>query len=183
MPSLSYYSEEEGMRKKTSLVWAVTSLLMVASLLLASCAPKATATPAPPPTQAATQAPTQAPTQAATEVATEAATQAATEAATQAPAAALDPAQYSPDIKVPDEQITLTFASWVHTGQADDAWETMAKEFHDLYPNITIEFQDIPSEEMHDKLLAQIAANNPPDAAYIDSGTLGEFGLRGALVN
>ncbi len=164
------------MRKERSLGWAVTALLLVASMLLASCAP-ATAAP--------TQAPvaTEAPTQAATEAATEAATAAPTEAPTEpATGGTLDPAQFSPDIVVPDEEITLTFASWVHTGQPDDEWEVLAKEFHDLYPNITIEFQDIPSEEMHDKLLTQIAANNPPDAAYIDSGTLGEFGLRGALV-
>src|SRR6266487_251960 len=176
MPGISHYSEEEEMRKERSLVWSVTALLVVASMLLSACAPKATATQAPLPTQAPA---TEAPTQVATEAPTEAATQAP---ATEAPAAALDPAQFSPDIKVPDEQVTLTFASWVHTGQPDDAWEVMAQEFHKLYPNITIEFQDIPSEEMHDKLLTQIAANNPPDAAYIDSGTLGEFGLRGALV-
>jgi len=176
MPGISHYSEEEEMRKERSLGWAVTALLLVASMLLASCAP-ATAAP--------TQAPvaTEAPTQAATEAATEAATAAPTEAPTEpATGGTLDPAQFSPDIVVPDEEITLTFASWVHTGQPDDEWEVLAKEFHDLYPNITIEFQDIPSEEMHDKLLTQIAANNPPDAAYIDSGTLGEFGLRGALV-
>ena len=171
------------MRKRKSLVWAVAGLLTVASLVLASCGGGAAPTQAPAPTEApATQAPT---TEAPTAVATEApATEAPTEApATEAPAGEMDPAQFSPDIKVPDEQITLTFASWVHTGEPDDEWETLAKEFHDLYPNITIEFQDIPAEEMHDKLLTQIAANNPPDAAYIDSGTLGEFGLRNALVN
>jgi len=177
MPGISPYSEEEEMRKKKSLVWAVTGLLVVASLLLASCAPAPTQ--APPATQppSATEAPT--------EVATEAAATAApTGAATEAPAteAAVDPAQYSPDIAVPDEEVTLTFASWVHSGEPDDAWEILATEFHDLYPNITIEFQDIPAEEMHDKLLTQIAANNAPDAAYIDSGTLGEFGQRGALL-
>jgi multiple sugar transport system substrate-binding protein len=71
----------------------------------------------------------------------------------------------------------------VHTGEDDDAWEALAAEFNELYPNITIQFQDVPFEEMHDKLLTQVAANNPPDAAYIDAGTVGEFALRGALVN
>src|ERR1044071_2323306 len=148
MPGTPFYSEEEEMRKKTSLLWEVMGLLVIAAMLMTSCAPATTQ--APPATQppAATAAPTEV-------ASTEApATAAATEApATEAAGGAMDPAQFSPDIKVPDEEVTLTFASWVHTGEPDDAWEAMAKEFHDLYPNITIEFQDVPAEEMHDKLL------------------------------
>src|ERR1043165_4934942 len=97
MSGILHYSEEEEMRKERSFVWAVTSLLAVASMLLASCGAKPTAAP--------TQAPvaTQAPTQAPTEVMTEAPTAAPTTAATEAPssAATLAPAaleNYSPDI-------------------------------------------------------------------------------------
>jgi multiple sugar transport system substrate-binding protein len=103
----------------------------------------------------------------------------ATEEATQ-DAGQLDLANLSPDIPSPTEPVTITFASWVGGG-AD--WQLMAANFHELYPNITIEFQDIPFEEIRTKLLTQVAANNPPDAAYLGTDVAGEFGSRHALVN
>jgi ABC-type glycerol-3-phosphate transport system substrate-binding protein len=129
--------------------------------LLAACAAPAT------PTAAPTEPPTTAPE------ATTAPEPTAAEGAGE---------NYSPDIAVPDEPIVITFASWVHTTEPDDNWEQMAAEFNAIYPNITIEFQDVPFEEMHDVLLTRVAANNPPDAAFIDGGTTGEFAQRGALV-
>src|SRR5262245_14059687 len=78
----------------------------------------------------------------------------------------------SPGIVVPDEPVTVTFASWVGQGEA---YQQLAAQFHELYPNITIEFQDVPAEEMRTKRLTQVAANNPPDVAYLDASSVGEF--------
>jgi multiple sugar transport system substrate-binding protein len=86
----------------------------------------------------------------------------------------------SPGVVVPDEPVTVTFASWVGQGPA---YQQLAAQFHELYPNITIEFQDVPAEEMRTKLLTQVAANNPPDVAFMDQGSVGEFASRGALLN
>jgi ABC-type glycerol-3-phosphate transport system substrate-binding protein len=76
--------------------------------------------------------------------------------------------------------VTVTFASWVGGGQD---WQALAAQFHELYPNITIEFQDVPFEEIRTKLLTQVAANNPPDAAYLGTDVIGEFASRNALTN
>jgi alpha-glucoside transport system substrate-binding protein len=67
----------------------IISLLVLATLFLAACGPKATATTAPP---AATEPPamTEAPTEAMTEAPTQAATEAPTAAATQAPTGEID---------------------------------------------------------------------------------------------
>ena len=67
----------------------IVSLLVLATLFLAACGPKATATTAPP---AATEPPavTEAPTEAMTEAPTQAATEAPTAAATEAPTGAID---------------------------------------------------------------------------------------------
>jgi alpha-glucoside transport system substrate-binding protein len=67
----------------------IVSLLVLATLFLAACGPKATATTAPP---AATEPPamTEAPTEAMTEAPTQAATEAPTAAATQAPTGEID---------------------------------------------------------------------------------------------
>jgi len=89
---------------------------------------------------------------------------------------------FSPDIPDPEEPVVVTFATPWHVGGENDLYEILAKRFHEIHPNITIEFQDVPFEEMHDKLLTQIAGNNPPDAAYVDSPTVGEFAQRNALV-
>jgi multiple sugar transport system substrate-binding protein len=157
-------------RRKPSYLWKVVSLFAITALLIVSCGGQAeTPTQAPQATEAVQ--PTIAPTE-----------PSATEAPTAEATAATTGQDFSPEITVPDEPIVITFASWVHTGEEDDAWETLAREFNQIYPNITIEFQDVPFEEMHDKLLTQVAANNPPDAAYIDTGILGDFAQRNALL-
>lgn len=92
----------------------------------------------------------------------------------------LDLGNLSPGIPAPEEPVTVSFASWVGSGAT---WQMLAEQFHELYPNITIEFQDVPFEEIRTRLLTQVAANNPPDAAYMDAVTISEFASRGALTN
>jgi ABC-type glycerol-3-phosphate transport system substrate-binding protein len=86
---------------------------------------------------------------------------------------------FSPEIPEPEEPVVVTFASWVY----GEGWQALADQFHEIHPNITIEFQDVPFEQMHDMLLTQVAANNTPDTAYVDASIVGEFSSRGALVN
>jgi ABC-type glycerol-3-phosphate transport system substrate-binding protein len=86
---------------------------------------------------------------------------------------------FSPGIPEPEEPVVVTFASWVYA----EGWQSLADQFHEIHPNITIEFVDVPFENMHDTLLTQVAANNPPDTAYVDASIVGEFSSRGALVN
>src|SRR5215211_7353770 len=150
MPGISFYPEEEEMRKRKSFVWAVTGLLVVMSLVLASCAPQSTTAPTQPPAQEATEAPGE-PTEAATEApgATEA--PAATGEATDVP---ITGENYSPDIPEPAEPVTVTWSTWVNT--ESPFWEQTIAAFEEVHPNITIEVQSVPSEEMFDKLLAQI---------------------------
>jgi multiple sugar transport system substrate-binding protein len=83
-------------------------------------------------------------------------------------------------VKDPTEPTEITFASWV--GQ-ETTMKKFAKEFHALHPNITVKFQTVAAEELPQKLTTQIAGGNPPDAAYVDAGTVGDFAARGALVN
>ena len=159
--------------RSSSLYWAALSLFVIVALL-AACAPPPAAAPstgAPPPEVVPTEGPTVPPPAEVTEEPTE-----------PPPPEPTEDLDFSPEIPDPEEPVTITFASWVHSGEEDDAWEILSREFTAIHPNITIEFVDVPFEEMHDKLLTQVAANNPPDAAYIDGGTVGEFGLRAALV-
>jgi multiple sugar transport system substrate-binding protein len=80
----------------------------------------------------------------------------------------------------PKEPVTISFASWV--GQ-ERGMKKLYKQFKAEHPNITIEFQNIPPEEMSRKLTTQIAGGNPPDTVYMDAGTTADFASRDALVN
>jgi multiple sugar transport system substrate-binding protein len=80
----------------------------------------------------------------------------------------------------PKEPVTITFASWIGN---EPTVKALAKKFHTEHPNITVKFQNVPAEEASQKLTAQIAGGNPPDAAYVDAGTVAAFASRKSLVN
>jgi len=80
----------------------------------------------------------------------------------------------------PAKPVTITFSSWV--GSEPDM-KRLAAAFHKEHPNITVQFQNVPSEQASQKLTAQIAGGNPPDVAYLDAGTVNAFASRQALVN
>ena len=82
--------------------------------------------------------------------------------------------------KEPTEPTTVTFASWV--GESPQ-FQKFAKDFNKEYPNITIEFQNVPAERATDKLTTQVAGGNPPDVAFMDSSAVESFATRDALVN
>ena len=89
------------------------------------------------------------------------------------------PAQSQGPVQDPKEPVTITFASWIGN---EPNIKKMAKQFQKEHPNITIKFQNVPFEQIGQKLTTQIAGGNPPDAAFIDSGTTADFASRGALV-
>jgi ABC-type glycerol-3-phosphate transport system substrate-binding protein len=170
MPGISPYSEEEEMRKEKSIVWGIIVLLVVASMLLASCAPATpAATEAPPATEAMTEAPTEAATEAS-------ATEAATEVAATEPA--ID-RNYSPDIPDPTEPVTIRFASF--NDLETPFWQGMRDEFEAVHPNINVEFEVVPGDGLYEKLLTEVAGN-PPDVAYVSDWMTGDFVQQGALV-
>jgi len=80
----------------------------------------------------------------------------------------------------PATPVTITFSSWIGN---EPSIKKMAAEFHKEHPNITISFQNLPAEESGQKLTAQVAGGNAPDAAFVDASTVAGFASRGALVN
>lgn len=150
----------------------VVAVLMILVIAAVSCTPQATQVPATgmPAEPAATNTPAEA---------VEATAPSSGDTGGTEGGASTDQ-DYSPDIPVTGDPITISFASWVGGGEA---YQTLAARFQELYPNITIEFQDVPFEEIRTKLLTQVAANNPPDVAYMSSGDVGAFAQRNALVN
>jgi ABC-type glycerol-3-phosphate transport system substrate-binding protein len=92
----------------------------------------------------------------------------------------LDLANLSPEIPEPTEPVTITFASWVN----ESPMMTMLRDqFQQLHPNITVDFQGVPAEEMTDRLTTQIAGGNPPDTAFVDQSAVVDFASRNALLD
>jgi multiple sugar transport system substrate-binding protein len=92
----------------------------------------------------------------------------------------LDLANLSADIPEPTEPVTITFASWVNESPM---MVTLRDQFQTLHPNIRVDFQGVPAEEMTDRLTTQIAGGNPPDTAFVDQSAVVDFASRNALLD
>jgi multiple sugar transport system substrate-binding protein len=55
--------------------------------------------------------------------------------------------------------------------------------FQEVHPNITVEFQGVPAEEMDARLTTQIAGGNPPDTVFVDMSSVVDYASRNALVD
>lgn len=91
----------------------------------------------------------------------------------------LDLGNLSPDIPDPSEPVTISFASWVGSSEV---LQGLRDQFHELHPNITVEFEDTPAEEFTDRLTTRIAGGNPPNVAFLDQSAVVDFASRNALV-
>jgi len=92
----------------------------------------------------------------------------------------LDLANLSPEVPEPTEPVTITFASWVNESPM---MAMLRDQFQGLHPNIAVEFQGVPAEEMTDRLTTQIAGGNPPDTAFVDQSAVVDFASRNALLD
>jgi multiple sugar transport system substrate-binding protein len=93
----------------------------------------------------------------------------------------LDLSKLSPSIKDPSSPVTITYETWQDFSKG--ALPALAKEFHQIHPNISIKFEPVNADSAQTKLTTQIAGGNPPDVAYVDDGTVGAFAPRGAILN
>jgi multiple sugar transport system substrate-binding protein len=93
----------------------------------------------------------------------------------------LDLANLSPGIPDPTEPVTISFSSWV--AGTSDTLKALRDEFQALHPTITVDFEDVPSEEATDRLTTRIAGGTPPDTAFVDQSAVVDFASRNALLD
>jgi ABC-type glycerol-3-phosphate transport system substrate-binding protein len=60
--------------------------------------------------------------------------------------------------------------------------QALRDQFHELHPNISVEFEDVPAEEATDRLTTRIAGGNPPDVQFLDQSAVIDFASRNALL-
>jgi multiple sugar transport system substrate-binding protein len=166
------------MKKPNRTLIAFLAMLALFLPLIAACGGGTPATNQPTPSGAQPQ-PTSAPATAEATIAPTSAPEATAGTEAQPIGEQLDLGNLSPDVADPNEPVTVTFASWV--GE-QEGMQKLAEKFHELHPNITIDFQDAPAEEITDKLLTQVAGGTAPDVAYLDQGAVGDFASRNALL-
>jgi multiple sugar transport system substrate-binding protein len=82
--------------------------------------------------------------------------------------------------KEPTEPVTIRY--YVFSSVAESTqMKQFKKDFEKEYPNITVEFEPVPSGRSSDKLLTEIAGGNAPDTAFVDAGFVQALASRGAL--
>jgi multiple sugar transport system substrate-binding protein len=86
----------------------------------------------------------------------------------------------------PDESVTGTVVFWNGYGADGDEITTFRNEvlpaFQAAYPNVTVETQEIPYDDLRQKLVAGIAGGVLPDVLRADIIWVPEFAAQGALV-
>jgi multiple sugar transport system substrate-binding protein len=84
--------------------------------------------------------------------------------------------------KEPTEPVTIRY--YVFSSVAESSqMKGFKKAFEKEYPNITVEFEPVPSGRSSDKLLTEIAGGNAPDTAFVDAGFVQALASRGALMD
>lgn len=136
-------------------IYALLSLLLVATFVLAACGAPATEAPAAP---------------------------AAEEPAAEAPAAE-EPAAEAPAAEEPAaEKVVIT---WWHISTAEDhkaVWQKLADEYMAAHPNVTIEITVLENEAFKTKLTTVMQSGNPPDIFQSwGGGTMNEYANAGLL--
>ena len=92
-------------------------------------------------------------------------------------------AEISPTVaKEPTQPVTIRFALFSSVAESPQM-KRFVKDFEQLHPNITVEFEPVPSNRSNEKLLTQIAGGNAPDTAFVDAGFVQQLASRGALLN
>jgi multiple sugar transport system substrate-binding protein len=100
--------------------------------------------------------------------------------ATQAPAAAqaTEAPTTAPAAKEPVE---IVFTGWGGT-EEDQGVKDAVKYYQDNNPGYTVKWIQIP-ENYADKILAMVAANTPPDTAFVDNGAFQQWSKTGLLMD
>jgi multiple sugar transport system substrate-binding protein len=82
----------------------------------------------------------------------------------------------------PTEPVTIRFSVFSSVAESSQM-KKFKKTFETEYPNITVEFEPVPSGRAREKMLTEIAGGNAPDTAFVDAGFVQELASRGALVS
>ncbi|MEA3441412.1 MAG: sugar ABC transporter substrate-binding protein [Chloroflexota bacterium] len=141
------------MKKKFNIIFAIFSLLLIASMALSACGG---ATETAEPTEAAP--------------------------ATQAPEEPKEEAVMYDDLAVIEVEpgAKIIFSGWGDETEQQIYRDTITR-FNEFYPDVVVDYQPIPAD-FQTKLKAQMAGGTAPDVFYVDDSLMTAFGSSGQLL-
>ena len=77
---------------------------------------------------------------------------------------------------------TVVFSGWQASPEEGAALEKVLGEFHDKYPNITVDYQPVAGDYTA-AMTAKFSSGEPPDLFYVDSSVAPEWIDEGVLVD
>ena len=84
---------------------------------------------------------------------------------------------------VTDAPDTITMLLPPVSATYQDQLSVWAKEFNEMYPNLTLEFETASWEDYKEKLDVQVNAGTPPDIAFVEYDRVGTLADSGLLVD
>lgn len=84
---------------------------------------------------------------------------------------------------VTKDPVKLSFSFWVTSETATKGFQILADEFHNKYPNITVDLQQIPHKDYYTQLDTRVAGGNAPDIARVAYGQEKRYAEAGKLVD
>jgi len=82
----------------------------------------------------------------------------------------------------PSPPSSLAFAYWAVEAREVAVVQDLVARFEAQHPDIHVRVQDVPAK-YYEKLMAQFAADQPPDVFILNYGRLGDFAQRGLLAD
>lgn len=87
----------------------------------------------------------------------------------------------TPDVGA--EPVTLRFTTWTGNEQHLAVLNEIAAAYKELHPNVTVQYDTIPTDDYPTKLAVQLAGGNPPDAGWMPENLALPFLQAGALAD
>ncbi|MDO4274917.1 MAG: sugar ABC transporter substrate-binding protein [Eubacteriales bacterium] len=75
----------------------------------------------------------------------------------------------------PEEPAKITFLTWKRSELGEENFDKVMEAFHDAHPEVEVEVQDMPYDQVHDKILTLSASGQMPDVIPVNSPWYLEF--------
>lgn len=80
-----------------------------------------------------------------------------------------------------DEKVTLTWLQWWANEKGQETLDRIKDTFEAEHPNITLEIQDVPAAQAHDKITTLALGGQAPDLIAMQAAWQTEFALSGII--
>ena len=84
---------------------------------------------------------------------------------------------------VAQDDAQISYRNWFHGGSMETVWNDYIASYEAANPGLTVEVQTIPFPRYNDVLTVELAADDPPDVAWINASVGPQWVKSGRLVD